>query len=176
MTDSADREEMFEVVDATGRVLGLASRRECHANPELCHRVAHVLVFDSRGRIYLQKRSRTKDIQPGKWDTSVGGHLLPGETAAAGALRELAEELGVAAPRLEPLYRYILRSPVETEWVETFKLVWDGPILPDRDEIEEGRWWTPDEVRAELGRGGFTPNFEEEFGRWLRSAGAPPAV
>jgi len=125
-----------------------------------------VLVFDPAGRLYLQKRSRTKDIQPGKWDTSVGGHLLPGETPAAGAVRELTEELGIASAALEFLYRYTLTTPVETEMVDTYCLTWTGAVAPDPGEIEEGRWWTMAEIQAALGTGMFTPNFEEEFQRW----------
>jgi isopentenyldiphosphate isomerase len=159
-------EEYFEVVDESGRVLRLASRRECHSNPSLRHRVAHVLVFDPAGRLYLQKRARTKDIQPGKWDTSVGGHLQPGETPAAGAQRELGEELGIRTGPLEHLYRYTLCSEVETELVDTYRLIWSGPVAPATEEIEEGRWWEPVEIRAQLGYGLFTPNFEEEFRRW----------
>ncbi|MEW6517274.1 MAG: NUDIX domain-containing protein [candidate division FCPU426 bacterium] len=165
--------EWFEVVDAEGRVLKLARREECHADPSLMHRVAHVLVFDPEGRLYLQLRSRTKDIQPGKWDTSVGGHLQPGETELAGAQRELQEELGVQGAALELLYHYIMRSPVETELVATFKTVWQGEIRPDPLEIEDGRFWEPAEIQANLGRGIFTPNFEDEYSRWQKVA--PPA-
>ncbi|NTV53565.1 MAG: NUDIX domain-containing protein [Candidatus Firestonebacteria bacterium] len=160
-------EEWFEVVDEQGRALRLATRRECHSNRVLRHRVAHVLVWDALGRLYLQKRSAAKDIQPGKWDTSVGGHLLPGEAPEAGACRELGEELGIAAAEpLAWLYQYEMQSPVETELVDTFSLVWEGEVFPDPGEIEEGRWWTLDEIRCGLGQGIFTPNFEEEFQRW----------
>jgi isopentenyldiphosphate isomerase len=159
-------DEWFEVVDARGRVLRLATRHECHRNPALRHRVVHVLVWDEQGRWYLQKRSLYKDIQPGKWDTSVGGHLHPGEDPAAGARRELVEELGIVpgAP-LAWLYRYEMTSPVETELVDTFSLVWTGAVVPNPGEIDEGRWWEPEEIRRHLGCGVFTPNFEEEFQR-----------
>lgn len=162
--------EWFEVVDQEGRVLRLARREECHSDPSLLHRVVHVLVFDRAGRLYLQLRSRRKDIQPGKWDTSVGGHLRPGETEFEAAQRELAEELGIQGAPLEFLYQYIMRSPVETEWVATYKTVWEGEIRPDPGEIENGRFWSGEEIRAALGRGGFTPNFEDEYRRWLKVA------
>jgi isopentenyldiphosphate isomerase len=166
-------EEWFEVVDEHGQVLRLATRRECHTNPALRHKVVHVLVGDALGRVYLQKRSAHKDIQPGKWDTSVGGHLHPGEAAETGARRELNEELGIVTPDpLVWLYRYEMRSPVETELVETFSLVWSGEVFPDPGEIDEGRWWDLGEIRRHLGCDLFTPNFEEEFQRWQKTAGA----
>ena len=79
--------EIFDIFDENDQLIGQAARSECHGNPALIHRVAHVLVFNSQGALILQKRSPHKDIQPGKWDTSVGGHLLPGESYEAGAYR-----------------------------------------------------------------------------------------
>ena len=65
----ADNDEWFEIVDEHGKVAGKALRSECHGNPVLVHRTAHVMVFHPDGRLLLQKRSLKKDIQPGKWDT-----------------------------------------------------------------------------------------------------------
>ncbi len=168
-----DAYEMFEIVDEQGRVVGLAPRETCHGDPTLTHRVAHVLVCDSRGRLYLQKRSRHKDIQPGKWDTSVGGHLKPGESPLAAARRELKEELGISGVELEFLYRYLMCNEVESELVDTFQFRWEGPVHPEPAEIEEGRWWEPAEIQTALRSGLFTPNFEEEFQRWRKARNDP---
>ena len=46
----------------------------------LLHPVVHLHLFNSRGELYLQKRPEWKDIQPGRWDTAVGGHVDYGET------------------------------------------------------------------------------------------------
>jgi isopentenyl-diphosphate delta-isomerase type 1 len=162
-------EEIFELVDEQGRVIGTAPRSACHGDPSLVHRAAHVVVMDGAGRLYLQKRSLTKDIQPGRWDTSVGGHLAPGEDFAAGAAREMQEELGLAGP-LQPLYRYLWRTDRETELVETFLHRTREEPRPDRGEIEEGRWFTAGELRALVGGGTATPNLEEELRR-LREIG-----
>ncbi len=159
-------DEVFEVVDETGKPVGQASRRECHSNPALMHQAVHVLVFDDEGRLFLQKRSRKKDIQPGRWDTSVGGHMQPGENPEQAALREMQEELGIAPAKLDFLYQYTWRSSVETELVRTFKTVYEGPFRICAEEIETARYWTTDEIKASLGRGVFTPNFEFEFRRF----------
>lgn len=156
--------EVFDIVDSNDQVVGQALRSECHGNPRLVHRVAHVLVFDGRQRLLLQKRSGNKDIQPGKWDTSVGGHLDPGEDYLAAARREMAEELGIAVP-LTFLYYSQIRNEIEAENVATFLACYEGEVSFDRREIDTVRFWSSQEINAALGSGLFTPNFEEE---WLR--------
>lgn len=158
-------DELFDIVDRSGRVIGQAPRSACHGNPALIHQAVHVQVFDRLGRLFLQKRAATKDIQPGKWDSSVGGHLKPGESPMEGACRELREELGVYATDLIPAYEYLWESAVETELVRTFALVHDGPFQLQADEMEEGRFWTLDEIAHRLGEGIFTPQFAFEFPR-----------
>ncbi len=160
--------EVFEVVDEAGRVVGRAPRSACHRNRALLHRVAHVIVVDGEGRVYLQKRPLAKDIQPGKWDTSVGGHLEAGEEPEAGARREMREELGLAG-ELRWLHRYLWRTDRETELVETFLHQAREEPRPDPGEIDEGRWFTLAEAAGLVARGEATPNLAEELGR-LRAA------
>lgn len=162
---------MFDIVDENDRVIGQAPRSECHGNPALVHRVAHVMVFNSRGELLLQKRSETKDIQPGKWDTSVGGHLDPGEDYKQAAIREMHEELGIENLPLTFLYKSQIRNEIESENVATYLAVYDGEIRFEPREICEVRFWNAEEIRQELGSGMFTPNFEEEWQMycdWLR--------
>src|SRR6202012_5546052 len=92
-------EEIFDIVDEQDRVIGQRSRREVHATG-LRHRAVHVLVFDDQGRIFLQKRSMSKDTHPGVWDSSASGHVDAGEDYDTCAMRELREEIGltVTAP------------------------------------------------------------------------------
>lgn len=158
-------EEIFDVVDEHGNVIGRATREQVHSDRSLIHRSVHVHVFDSRGRLFLQKRSADKDIQPGRWDTSVGGHVDAGEDADRAAVREIREELGIrgVAPRF--MYSYIWRSPVETELVSTYGVLWDGPVSMLESELDDGRYWEPEEIAARIGERLFTPNFEEEFRR-----------
>ncbi len=161
-------EEMLPLVDEDGRPCGVAPRRVCHGDPRLLHPVVHCLVANARGELLLQLRARSKDIQPGKWDTSVGGHVDPGETIETALRRELAEEIGLADSALQPefLYRYINRSPVESELVHTFRLTHEGPFRAQPEEIEELRFWTPEAITAAAASGDFTPNFLDEFARF----------
>ena len=164
--------EWFELVDMSGRPVGCATRAACHRNTALLHRVVHVIVVNHAGEIYLQKRAQSKDIQPGKWDTSVGGHVCPGEHALAAARREMREELGIAGAPLMPLHEYIWRSDVESEYVTTFLCRHDGPFALNKDEIDEGRWWPFLEIWGRLGSGAFTPNCVEELRRYTSDAAA----
>jgi isopentenyl-diphosphate delta-isomerase type 1 len=160
-------EEWFEVVDEDDRACGMARRSECHGNPELIHRTAHVVVFSSDDRVLLQKRSARKDIQPGKWDTAVGGHLAPGEGYEEAAQRETREELGLATDRLPLhfLFNLKIRNEIESENVCVFAVTHDGPFHPPPAEIDELRFWTREELRNNLGKGIFTPNLEREIQR-----------
>ena len=157
--------EWFEVVDEDDRIIGMASRSQVHGNPALIHRTVHVIVFNSERRILLQKRSKNKDIQPGKWDTAVGGHLCPGENYETAARRETGEELGIEAEELPLIYLFDLkiRNEIESENVRVYAAVHDGPFTPPAKEIDEVRFWTPEEINKNRGAGKFTPNLEDEF-------------
>ncbi len=166
-----ENDEMLEIVDSNGNVTGRATRSEVHGNPSMIHRVVHVLVFDSRGRLLLQKRALTKDVAPGRWDTSVGGHVSPGEEIREAALREAEEELGITGLQLRYLYRYLFSDHVESELVSTFSCVYEGDMRFNRAEIDEVRYWTIDEIKQGLEKGLFSNHFEKEIKKYLAIKG-----
>ncbi len=168
---TADNQEILEVVDRDGTVVGLAKRSEIHGNPSLLHRVVHVLVFNSKGELLLQKRSMTKDVAPGKWDTSVGGHINPGEDVLDAASREMKEELGISDVKLDFLYSHLFSNHLESELVSSFLCTYDGEINFDRDEIEGVAFWHLERTRENLGTGVFSKHFEDEIATYLRLKG-----
>jgi len=155
--------ELFDILDAAGRVIGVAPRSECHGNPELIHRAVHVLVFDADGRLYLQKRSSRKMIEPGKWDSSVGGHLESGESYETAAKRETTEELGFLPDNLIYLFSFEIRNRIESENINSYCTVFTGSIVPHPEEIDAGRFWSAEEIGDSLGGEIFTPSFEKEY-------------
>lgn len=162
-----DPEEQVEIVNEKGEIIGLAPRSEVHSNPSLMHRVVHVLVFDPWGRLLLQKRSLTKDVAPGKWDTSVGGHVGIGEELSLSARREMEEELGISDCDMEYLYSYIHRGCKETELVSTYRCIYRESISFNKNEIDEVRFWSLEEIKCAMGKGTLSPHFEDEFRTYL---------
>lgn len=158
-------EELFPLVDTDGNVIGKATRRECHSGSKMLHPVVHLHLISDNGKLYLQKRSELKDIQPGKWDTAVGGHVDYGEDVISALRREAREELGLSGFNPTKLTPYIFESSVERELINPFVVYCqeDLYIVPDPEEISEGRFWSKSEIEEQLGKGVFTPNFESEY-------------
>ena len=157
--------ELFPIVDEEGNVIGSATRGECHNGSRLLHPVVHLHVFNSAGDIYLQKRPEWKDIQPGKWDTAVGGHMDFGETPEDALQREVREELGITDFTSVFVDKYVFDSQRERELVYVNRTTYDGPIRPSAEELDGGRFWTMAELREAMGQNILTPNFESEFKR-----------
>jgi len=156
-------EEWLPLVDDEGKITGKATRSSVHGNPGMLHPVVHLHVVNRKGEVYLQKRPANKDIQPGKWDTSVGGHVALGETIEQALHRETREELGLDSFISNPLAQYRWDSPVESELVFSFIAVIDHPINYNPEELADGRFWKLNDIDQLVGKNILTPNFEYEY-------------
>lgn len=164
-------EEMLDIVNERGEPLGVAPRSRIHGDPSLIHKVVHILVINIGGDVLLQKRSMQKDVAPGRWDTSVGGHVEHGEDVTTALERELKEELGLTGEP-EFLYSYIHSNPHETELVYTYRLMHEGRgISFSREEIDEVRFWGEGEIKNAIGTKTLSDNFEDEFAYYLKHTG-----
>jgi isopentenyl-diphosphate delta-isomerase type 1 len=157
-------DELLYEVDEHDRVIGPRRRGELH-RLGLRHRAVHILVFNERAELFLQKRSMSKDINPGLWDTSAAGHVDFGESYDQCALRELEEELGLT---VETELRFLFKLPAtqQTGWefVQVYQAIHAGELRLNAAEIEEGRWFRAETMDAWISKGGeeLTTSF-----RWI---------
>lgn len=136
-------EEIFDVVNERDEVIGQNTRREAH-RLGLKHRAVHVLVFNVRGEVFLQKRSMLKDTAKGKWDSSASGHVDSGEDYDATAARELREEIGLVVTQTpQRLFKIEARKETGWEFCWIYRCESEGPFTLHPDEIETGAWFAP---------------------------------
>lgn len=173
-------EEIFDVVNEHDEVIGQAPRSEVHRR-KLNHRAVHVLVFNSRGDLFLQKRSMLKDCFPGAWDSSASGHLDCGEDYDTCAIREVREELGVELGRIpERLFKVDACLETGQEFVWVYQCVHEGPFVLHPEEIESGGWFAPETVERWMRDNprDFASGLVLIWQKWRRrtetAAGAPP--
>jgi isopentenyl-diphosphate delta-isomerase type 1 len=139
-------EEIFDVVNERDEVIGQLARSEVHRRG-LRHRAVHVLMFNEKGEVFLQKRSKHKDTFPQCWDSSAAGHLNPGEAYDDCAMREVKEELGYEMPCLpERILRIEACEETGQEFVWVYRCTSEGPFALNEEEIEAGGWFSPAEV------------------------------
>lgn len=156
------KEEWLPLVNEKGNVIGKAPRSICHSDKKYLHPVVHLHVINNKGEIFLQKRPMNV-IQPGKWDTAVGGHITFGENVESGLKREAFEELGIKDFKAFLASNYIWESDIEREFVFCFITCFEGLITVNKEELSDGKFWTHSEIKNNLRKGIFTPNFEKEY-------------
>ena len=139
-------DEVFDVVDEQDRPIGRETRREVHRQG-LRHRAVHILVFNSRGEVFLQKRSMSKDTFPGVWDSSTSGHVDCGEDYDACAVRELREEIGFNVAQCpDRVFKIEACEQTGQEFVWVYRCRGEGPFVLHSEEIERGEWFTPEHI------------------------------
>ncbi len=142
-------EELVALVDVHGTVVGSAPRSVVRRD-NLRHAATAVLVRDAARRIYLHRRTDTKDWAPGHWDAAAGGVIAAGEEPHASACRELAEELGITGVAPAGLGTHLYEDDTVRCFEHAYEVVWDGPVRHQPEEVAEGRWATLDDLAALL--------------------------
>jgi len=145
-------EEIFDVVDVSDNIIGTASRKVVH-DRGLLHRSTHLLIYNSEGDVLLQKRSETKDSFPGRWDSSVSGHVDSGEGYDECVVREAREEIGLEIRGTpEKLFKIDACEETSQEFCSVYRLFSEGPFHPDYKEVSDVTWFSKKEVTRLLGK------------------------
>ncbi|MFZ2025536.1 MAG: mevalonate kinase [Microgenomates group bacterium] len=147
-----DQSEQFIVVDTDDTVIRYASRYVCHHDKSLMHRTVGVLIYNKQGKLLLQKRSHTKDMEPGKWGISSAGHVTKGQTNEEAMHRELLEELGVDMPIIF-FKKFIVEGTNETEMACLYTAKSEGPFIISKDEVEEVDFFDTRELKFKVASG-----------------------
>lgn len=153
--------EYLPVVDEEGKILGKASREECHSNPELMHPVIRLHIFNSRGEILLQQRGFNKSVEPGKWDSAVAGHVLYGEKIEDAVKRETFEEVNLKINKFDFIKKSVLKIDNQTELVLVYFTITDQEPKADEDEVEQIKFCKIEDVKKSKMQ--ITPAFESEY-------------
>lgn len=163
--------EWVPLMTEDGRTVGGAPRPLVHNGSHWLHAVVHLHVINSKGEILLQLRPKSKKIQPGRWDTAVGGHITFGESLQEALRRETMEEIGLTDFQAQFKGHYVWKCEAENEYVFVFTTANDGPFLPkNKGEVDELRFWSAEGLKSIIGTGILTPNIEKELNDWLLDA------
>lgn len=161
--------ELFDVVNQQDEVVDIKPRGEVHKQG-LMHRAVHGFIFNSKNQLFLQKRSKSKDSAPGKWDSSFSGHVDSGETYDQACVREAFEELGVTLSVAPKIFAKISACE-ETGWEFTclYLIEHEGPFSLHPEEIEGGRWIQIPDLELELAQssGDFAASFKRVWVEYL---------
>lgn len=160
------KEEWVDLVDLENRIVGATTRAEVRQK-NLLHRGVGIMCRNSRGEVYVHKRTDTKDLFPGLHDMFVGGVVSRGESYETSALRELEEELGVRGPAPRPLFVHLYQGDRNRSWIKVFDVTWDGPIVHQPEEIVWGAWMPEDALEQWAREVVIVPDGLEVFHRWL---------
>ena len=164
------REEIVVIVDENNQVLGAEPRWKMRAE-KLAHRATYILVFNTGGRLFLQKRTASKDIYPGHYDVAAGGVVLAGETYEESARRELAEELGIRGVEINPYFDFFHSDDRTRVWGRVYSCRYDGAIVLQPEEIESGAFCEVTQVLEMSTREPFTPDGLVVLKRYLEETG-----
>ncbi|MBW2506716.1 MAG: NUDIX hydrolase YfcD [Deltaproteobacteria bacterium] len=141
------KDEIVLIVDKDNKVTGSAPRHQMRASG-LPHRATYILVFNSLGELFVQKRTMTKDIYPGYYDVAAGGVVLAGECYDESAKRELAEELGIKETDLTSHFTFFYQEDKNRVWGRVYSCIYDGELILQAEEVESGYFMSPLEVLA----------------------------
>jgi isopentenyldiphosphate isomerase len=149
-------QELVDVIDENGRVVGQVTRREMRAR-RLPHRATYLLVFNNKGELFIHQRTATKDVYPSHWDLTIGGVVSAGESFDEGAKREGREELGVEIDQV-PLFPFRFADERSVVQGMVYRVQHDGPFRLQPEEIVRGEFVALEDLPQRLREAPFCPD------------------
>jgi isopentenyl-diphosphate delta-isomerase len=175
-----DEKDMLTLVDSEDNPIGVATREECHTGKGKMHRALSIFVFNSKGEILLQKRSKEKQLWPSFWTNTCCTHSKNGESVEEVAHRRLEEEMGFDCG-LKEIFSFEYRAKYENVGSENeFDHVlfgkYDGHVFANPKEVEEWKWVDVKKLRDDLEKNpqDYTPWFKialkklDKVERWMK--------
>jgi isopentenyldiphosphate isomerase len=163
---SLSPQELVVIVDEKNSIIGSSPRSVMRKEGHI-HRATYILVFNSKGQLFVQDRTMTKDIFPGYHDLCTGGVVLAGETNEVSAKRELAEELGITDLQLTFLFDFYGEYAGQKVWGKVFSCISDGPFILQPEELTGGAFYDIDDIKSLIGIEPCTPDSVYVFKRYL---------
>jgi len=164
------QDEIVLIVDKDNKETGSATRHEMRTSG-LAHRASYILVFNSRGELFVQKRTMSKDIYPGYYDVATGGVVLAGESYEESARRELGEELGIRDAALTCHFSFFYAADKNQVWGKVYSCLHDGELILQAEEVESGFFAAPEDVLVLSETQPFTPDGISVLQRYLEEKG-----
>jgi isopentenyl-diphosphate delta-isomerase type 1 len=166
--------EPVDLVDKNDKVIGTTTKEHAHQTGEI-HRAVHVFVFNSEGKIFLQLRAKDKFLFPGVWDSSVGEHIKKSEEYETAAIRGLQEELGIKKIKLffvgKEEIDYEDEKVHNHEFVALYSCVFDGAIKIEKEELDDGNFFSIEEAKKMIVEKKTAPFFDRLFALYLSKRG-----
>ncbi|WOG29945.1 NUDIX hydrolase YfcD [Endozoicomonas sp. 8E] len=149
--------EKVIIVDESNRVLGALPRSQMREE-KLCHRATYVFVFNSKGQLYVQERTLSKDIYPGYFEPATGGVVAEGESYDVAAVRELAEELGIENTPLESLFYFYFHNDDCSVWGRVYSCQYEGELRLQEEEVAGVIMESPEDILSNRFNRRYTPD------------------
>jgi len=164
--------EIVLIVNNENRVVGTAPRSVMR-RMNLPHRASYILVFDRNGRLFIHKRTQSKDVFPGYHDIAAGGVVKQGENYRQSAERELFEELGIRGVPLTELFECFYSDESCRVWGRVFRCEYNGKMILQKEEIESGRFMPVADILANADNLRITPDSLQILQRYVRMQKGP---
>ena len=148
-------DEYLDLVDKNDKVIGKMKRSEIYVKDLSNFRTINVFLINSKGQIWIPRRTVTKRVFPLCLDMSVGGHVESGETYDQAFKREVKEELNIATDSVD--YHILGKVTPDEDNISCFSTVYEikSDEIPNynKDDLTEYFWLTPTEIINKINQG-----------------------